>query len=203
MKYGHFSRTRVPAEFDPVGVVEFLAFGDNSGHGTLIKGVRKLLPGNSIHIRDRVLRSPSTGTRWLWTQWIGRADGAAKELLPMLDTAVGAALVSDVPVGLMLSGGIDSSAIAALAVRHVDPSALTAYSVAFGRPDDESDAAGMLARDLGIRHRVLQVSEEAITREFDDWLQRSRLPVRKPHVDRPVVHRSGRSIGRHQGAPFG
>jgi len=50
---------------------------------------------------------------------------------------VAASLVSDVPVSLMLSGGMDSSTIAAIAVRHVAPSELTAYSVSFGLANDE------------------------------------------------------------------
>ena len=182
--------------FDPVGVVEFLAFGDNSGHGTLIKGVRKLLPGNSIHIRDRVLTITQYWDALALDPVDRSADGAAEELLPMLDTAVGAALVSDVPVGLMLSGGIDSSAIAALAVRHVDPSSLTAYSVAFGRPDDESDAASRLAGDLGLRHRVLRVSEDAIIGEFDDWLEDLDYPSGNPTwIALSFIARAARSDG--------
>src|SRR5205085_5853761 len=98
------------------------------------------------------------------------AEMAAEDLLAELDAAVSAALVSDVPLGLMLSGGIDSSAIAALAVRHVSPGELTAYSVAFGRADDEADVAGRLARDLGIRHRVIDATEAAVRGDFDGWL---------------------------------
>ena len=70
----------------------------------------------------------------------------------------------------MLSGGLDSSAVAALAVRHVDASDLTAYSVAFGLPDDESAAARRLASDLGIRHREIRLTETALAEGFEDWL---------------------------------
>lgn len=166
--------------FDPAGVVEFLAFGDNPGEGTLVDGVRKLLPGHCIHIRNRVLTVSEYWDALASSPEHRSVDGATKELLSMLDGAVGAALVSDVPVGLMLSGGIDSSAIAALAVRHLAPSTLTAYSVAFGRPDDESYVAARLAGDLGIGHRVLQVSEEEIRGEFDDWLDDLDYPAGNP-----------------------
>jgi asparagine synthase (glutamine-hydrolysing) len=165
---------------DPVGVVEFLAFGGNPGQGTLVDGVRKLLPGHCMHIRNRRVM---VSEYWdaLASEPVRRSpDGAARELLSMLDAAVGAALVSDVPVGLMLSGGIDSSAIAALAARHVAPSKLTAYSVAFGRPDDESDVAVRLAGDLGLKHRVLRVSEEEIRGGFEGWLDDLDYPAGNP-----------------------
>ena len=99
-------------------------------------------------------------------------------------------------LGLMLSGGIDSSAIAALAARHVDPSSLTAYSVAFGRPDDESNAARRLAEDLGIQHRVLRVSEEEISREFGNWLQELDYPSGNPTwIALSFIARAARSDG--------
>jgi asparagine synthase (glutamine-hydrolysing) len=165
--------------FDPVGLVEFLAFGDNPGERTIVTGVRKLLPGHYMWIRD--------GRVTIEQYWDAGAaedraddDAAPDHLLARLDDAVKAALVSDVPLGLMLSGGIDSSTIAALAVRHVSPDELTAYSVGFGRSDDEVPVAARFAGELGMRHRVVDVTEELVRDAFDEWLDDLDYPSGNP-----------------------
>jgi asparagine synthase (glutamine-hydrolysing) len=168
------------SSFDPAGVVEFLAFGDNPGERTLVSGVRKLLPGHFLHISDGRL---SVHEYWDVVGEIRHGDlvdDPADELLAKLDAAVSAALVSDVPVGLMLSGGIDSSVVAALATHHVPAQKLTAYSVAFGRSDDEAGTAARFARDLGMRHRVVAVTEHDIGAEFENWLADLDYPSGNP-----------------------
>jgi asparagine synthase (glutamine-hydrolysing) len=161
---------RLHAALDAAGVVEFLAFGGNLGERTVVEGISKVLPGHYLGIQN--------GDVTVHEYWdVLPTDGAspvpevaAAELRHQLDAAVEAALVSDVPLGLMLSGGIDSSAVAALAVRHAPASEMTAYSVGFGRPDDESAAARTLARDLGLRHRIVHVNEAEVRAQFDLWL---------------------------------
>lgn len=165
---------------DPVGVVEFLAFGNTIGDLTPVEGVRALLPGHYLRIRAGRVHIIE-----YWDVLPPEPDEVSgshvpSELLERLDDAVDASLVSDVPVGLMLSGGIDSSAIAALAVRHVRPSELMAYSVEFGLPDDEAEAAGRLARDLGVSHRVIRVTDEEVRQDFDAWLADLDLPTGNP-----------------------
>lgn len=165
MAYPGFTR-----DFDAQGVVEFLAFGQNFGERTLVDHLRKLPPGHHLRVEgDRL-----TVTEY-WDALPPRGDtiderGAPQEMLGQLDDAVRSALVSDVPVGLMLSGGLDSSAIAALAARHSDPASLTAYSVSFGLPDDESNVAARLASNLGLNHRVVMLTEDRLRGEFDSWL---------------------------------
>ena len=169
---------RLSPRLDPEGVVEFLAFGRNLGEATIVAGVRRLLPGHW-------LRADETGvTVRQWWDPIGDSPAPAEdleaELRDRLDTSVARALVSDVPVALMLSGGIDSSAIAVLAARHVRGADLTAYSVAFGRENDEVAAAARLARELGIRHRVVSVTEEDVRAEIDSWLTELDYPTANP-----------------------
>src|SRR5207245_5572358 len=86
----------------------------------------------------------------------------------------------DVPVSLMLSGGLDSSTIAALAANLAGPHDLTAYSVSFGLPNDESEAAERLASDLGLRYREIKLDEEVVRAEFDDWLNGLDVPTANP-----------------------
>jgi asparagine synthase (glutamine-hydrolysing) len=71
-----------------------------------------------------------------------------------LDRAVKRRLMSDVPLGVFLSGGIDSSAIAALAAEHIPVGALNTFSIGFNEPSfDESNYARLVAEELGTRHR--------------------------------------------------
>ena len=146
----------------------------------MAEGVRKLLPGHYLRIQNGqlsideywdVVGSESTGLE---------SEDTAIDLLSRLDAAVAASLVSDVPLGLMLSGGVDSSTIAALAVRHMPGQELTSYSVAFGQPDDESVAAGRLAEQLGMKHRTLRVSEAEVRGEFESWLADLDYPAGNP-----------------------
>ena len=121
------------------------------------------------------------------------------ELVALLDESVSAAMVSDVPVSLMLSGGLDSSAVAALGARTVTPSELTAYSVSFGLESDESAAAARLAADLGIRHRELVLTPSDLRDSFEAWLDGHGRPFREPDERRDLPHRPCRPRGRHEG----
>jgi asparagine synthase (glutamine-hydrolysing) len=188
----------VRRRLDVAGVVEYLAFGHTSGPRTLVEGVHKLPPGQALRLRDGRLEEIE-----YWD--VGQPAGPSSsvpvedELLEMLDDAVAAALVSDVPISLMLSGGLDSSAVAALAARHIDPSELTAYSVSFGLPTDEATAAAQLAADLGIHHRELLLTEDVLRGAFEDWLARIDVPTANPtgiaisHIAR-AVHEDGTKV---------
>jgi asparagine synthase (glutamine-hydrolysing) len=156
-------------ELDPAGVVEFLAFGNNFGERTLVQDVSRLLPGHCLTVSGGSVRVREYWDALAATEGANGDDPAA-ELCELLDDAVAASMVSDVPIGLMLSGGVDSSAIAALAARHMPAGEITAYSVAFGRADDETGRAAELARDLGLRLRVVRVHGEDVRADFDSWL---------------------------------
>jgi asparagine synthase (glutamine-hydrolysing) len=168
------------ASLDPGGVVEFLSFGNNFGERTLVQGIRKLRPGHFLRI--------SAGRVTISEYWdvlppdgpAPTAEAAHEELLDRLDEALRYAMVSDVPIAFALSGGLDSSTITTLATRHATPSHLTAYSIAFGESDDEAVVAARLARDLGVRHRVIQLSSGELGSAFDDWLATLDYPCGNP-----------------------
>jgi asparagine synthase (glutamine-hydrolysing) len=188
----------VRRRLDVAGVVEYLAFGYNTGARTLVEGVRKLPPGHALRLRDGRLEEIEY---WDVLSQEGSPLSATLDgdLLELLDEAVAASLVSDVPLSLMLSGGLDSSAVAALATRHVDPAELTAYSVSFGLPTDEASAAARLAGDLGLRHRELLLTEDVLQSAFDDWLSDIDVPTANPtgiaisHIAR-AVHEDGTKV---------
>jgi asparagine synthase (glutamine-hydrolysing) len=169
---------RVRAQLDPASVVEYLAFGYVAGDRTLVDGVRKLPPGYALKLRDGRL---DVFEYWDVLPVETREDGPIEEQLGnQLEAAVSTSLVSDVPVSLMLSGGLDSSTIAVLASRLQDPGTLTAYSVSFGLPNDESKAAARLASDLGLRNREIRLTKDDIRDEFGAWLDSLDVPTANP-----------------------
>lgn len=189
---------KVARKLAPSGVVEYLAFGHTSGERTLIDGVQKLPPGHAVRVAN--------GRAEVFEYWdvfpvdetepIGSLEAT---LLSQLENAVAASLVSDVPVSMMLSGGLDSATIAVLAARNGEAAAMTAYSMSFGLPSDESAAAARLARDLGIRHREIMLTRDVIAGDFDAWLAELDVPCANPtwiavsHIAR-AVHDDGGKV---------
>ena len=77
----------------------------------------------------------------------------SEELRALLDRAVARRLVSDVPLGIFLSGGIDSSTVLALAARHRTPSSLDTFTIGFNEASfDETSYAREVATAIGTRH---------------------------------------------------
>jgi asparagine synthase (glutamine-hydrolysing) len=132
-------------------------FFSDYAHGpeTLVDGVRKLEPGHCLEwVRGRLtnpfpywtLREPSDRPSET------RSRPLARELWSRLDAAVERQMVSDVPIGVFLSGGIDSSCVALLAQGH-SSRPLKTFSIAFQDPTfDESDYARLVARQIGSDH---------------------------------------------------
>jgi hypothetical protein len=96
---------------------------------------------------------------------------------------VEAALVSDVPVGVFLPGGLDSSSVAAIARRVVGPD-LETFTVAFDVPGfDERDYAALVSRALGTRHHVVTVTPDV----FLEGLRELAPLIDEPLADQSLV----------------
>lgn len=93
----------------------------------------------------------------------GRAlDALCEELRDTLENAVRRRLMSDVPLGVFLSGGIDSSGIAAMAAKHVGEGALNTFAIGFSDPSfDESKFAALVASKIGSQHSEQTLDLEA------------------------------------------
>lgn len=153
---------------DPVGLAQFLQLNFTCAPRTLMAGVDKLPPGSE-------LRLGAQGTprlrRW-WTPLTVRpADLGMEEALERFDALMAGVidihLRSDVPYGLFLSGGVDSSLLAALIARRTrEP--LRTFSVGF--PDssvhNELHAAAWVAQRLATRHTALEVSADEMLRRL-------------------------------------
>jgi len=124
------------AELDPVGLRRYLAYRHSYGNGTLFKGVRQLPPGHTMTVSAR----GGMQVRRYWDvpdRQDPRAAGRREaEFLPLLEEAVKLRMISDVPIGAFLSGGIDSSVVTALMARHT--TRVRTFSIGFV-PGEESE----------------------------------------------------------------
>ena len=149
----------VPLEIDVEAVDLFLTLGFVPGPRTLLRRVKKLLPGHRI-----VVEPPKVRVEEYWrypepAPLAGRSDDEWRdELLDLLDDAVRAQLMSDVPLGAMLSGGLDSSLVVSLMARNMTRPVET-FSVGFaGTTDNELDVARATAQAFGTKHHELELS---------------------------------------------
>lgn len=160
-------------------IAEYLAFGYVSGHRTLVGAVKKLEPGHLLTIQEGRLRITEYWDLEPSPVFEGRQSEAVEQLRSLLGQAVRRSMVSDVPVGLMLSGGLDSTAIAALASESA-ASRLTSFSVSFGDEDDESYLAAKVAADMGFRHQTVSLTDIEMDAEVDAWIAGLDEPTTNP-----------------------
>lgn len=151
----------VDTTLDDQAFSEYLWYGNVHGDRTFYTGVRSLEPGHWLIIEKgkRRLEPWWSIEEFLQVDRNGTESEAANHLTSALDNAVRRQLVSDVPVGIFLSGGIDSSAIAASAIRQsVQP--LNSYAAAFDydRGVNELPKASLVAKWLGLKHHELHIS---------------------------------------------
>ena len=160
-----FASGRVSPALDPVGLHEYLWYGTTLGTTTLFEGVKRLEAGSAMTLDASGVRT------WSWwaptdvAQLRSTPDEAARGVRERLSAAVERHLVSDVPVGVFLSGGIDSSAITMLAARQLGRG-LRSYSVGFDFDTvaDELPRARRVAEAAGSEHHELRVSASDLPR---------------------------------------
>jgi len=153
-----------------------------SGTGTMFRGVNKLLPGHTL-----IFENGTERTRKYWDVPLGTpkapapASRVVSQFREQLEESVRLRLMSDVPLGMFLSGGIDSSAIAAIMARQLDRP-LQTFSVAFeDRAFNELEYAHQVARAVGATPHDVVIGD----RDFF-----SALPRLLWHEDEPIAHPS-------------
>lgn len=150
----------IDRRLSPDALTSYLLFGSVSEPVTLVENVFSLPPGHQIllHVPDR-RKIPRARPWWDARQSPAAKDpkrpgdfaAAARALRPMLEDAVRAHLIADVPVGLFLSSGLDSGAIAALAAR--EHPGIQSFTLTFpGTPYDEAPLARRVAEHCGTKH---------------------------------------------------
>jgi asparagine synthase (glutamine-hydrolysing) len=152
-------------EIDPKAVAAYLAFNSIPAPLTIFAEARKLPPGHLLAWEGGELelrRFARPGPVAAGEARRGSADALAAELREVLDDSVRAHLVADVPVGVLLSGGVDSGGLAALASRHVSEP-LRTFSVGFEEEGfDELSRARLVAERYGTDHHEMVLRPDAV-----------------------------------------
>lgn len=177
-----FAGGLVPA-FDATTWEELLCFRYVSGEGSPLRGVRRLLPGHFMIWRSGEARSQR------WWNLAERVRAARESPIPnpvawyrdTLESAIAYRRISDVPLGVLLSGGIDSSSVASLLARQAGRG-VASFTIRFpGTGQDEGPRARRLAEAWGLEYHELVVGPDALVGELShaSWLN-----------DEPLVHGS-------------
>jgi asparagine synthase (glutamine-hydrolysing) len=158
----------VPNETDREALIGFLLFGSVPSPLTTVKGVRCLPPGHYLAVDHR-----GSALQRYWDVEYGSGDEPprnaatiAADVHARLDDSVARHLVSDVPLGIFLSGGVDSIALTALASR-AERSTLKTLTVVFEEKDfSEAEQARQMAGEFRTEHREVLVTSADFMREL-------------------------------------
>ena len=169
----------IPRQVNQEGVYSFLAFQYVPGVETAVKNIFRVPPGNMLIAEN--------GTVKLREYWSIRkivnskgdvtADKAVERMGHLLEESVRLRLVSDVPLGVLLSGGLDSSSITAL-ISRIGVKSIRTFSAGFGEENDEFKYARTVSREFNTEHRefVVRPDNLALTLKKIVW-----------HMDEPIA----------------
>lgn len=164
-------------------IAKYLCFDGFPAPETALEGVRQLPPAT------RLTWGPAREPQ-LERYWERRYSPvleidpheAERRLWEAFVTSVERRLMSDVPLGVFLSGGLDSSAIVAAMATRTDPRRIRTFAIGFSEKSyDESDAAARVARHFGTQHRVQVLDEAQLLKTLDEVLD---------HLDEPLADAS-------------
>jgi len=169
----------LPRRLDKAGLANYLTFGSAYDPLTLIDGIRSLPAGHKLTWKNGSLQQSaywdliedsSAGNH------TGRTENRIADLRGLLEQAVQSQLVSDVPVGIFLSGGIDSSALVSFVSRGgVKPST---FSIVFREADfSEADHSRAVAAKFHTDHHEITVSQADVLTAIPDALGAMDLPT--------------------------
>jgi asparagine synthase (glutamine-hydrolysing) len=181
----------LPRTIDRVALDDYLAYGFVPGPRTIYENVRKLPPATILSIGAG---DESAEPVPYWSvadvaehseRFRGSFDEAVERLGALVSDSVRLRMIADVPLGLFLSGGIDSSLIAATMRRHATGPVKT-FTIGFTDPEyDEARSAAAIAKYLGTEHTELYVTAEeamdaipAMAEVFDEpFADSSQIPT--------------------------
>ena len=157
----------IDVEFDPAAIDAFFVYGYVPGPGTLVRGVSQLEPGQ-ILLWDRDEKRPTLSRYWspaaAPTTPAEPVDELVAETRRLLEASVRERLVADVPVGVFLSGGVDSTLITAVAA-HVSSKQVKTFTVDYDVGTvGEAAKARAAARRLGTDHHELELRTADVER---------------------------------------
>jgi asparagine synthase (glutamine-hydrolysing) len=169
---------RCKPNVDPVALSLFLRFRYTPSPLTIFNGIRKLAPGTMLIIENGECREK----RWYSYTRVPFLDGkdekeAERDLLELYRGAVRRHLLSDVPVGILLSGGLDSGLLLALMNEQGGP--WPAYTIGYGESfeDDELTDAAETAAVLGARHVTVKLDRDEFEKSLPEIVECLEEPI--------------------------
>jgi asparagine synthase (glutamine-hydrolysing) len=164
----------LPAEVDPVALRQLLTYGSVYQPRSFVKGVSMLPPAHRLLVEGGKARMER-----YWRLGLDRRPGLRtagyeeqrREMYRTLEDTLQKQLISDVPVGAFLSGGIDSCLLVALMSQTMGQRVKT-FSVGFGpefKTIDETDLAQSIAKHLGTEHTRVEVSGAEVAARVEDF----------------------------------
>jgi asparagine synthase (glutamine-hydrolysing) len=172
-------------ELAPEMIDRFLTFLYVPGEETLLQGIRKLAPGHYLVVKDG-----KTEIRQYWdlrfskpSEFLSLTD-AEHELSNLLAEAVELHMIADVPVGVLLSGGVDSTAVLSCAAERTDKE-INSYTVGFADSGfaDERPYAKLAAETFGSQHHDMTISAA----DFAEFLPKYVWHMEEPVCEPPAI----------------
>ncbi len=175
----------VPAEVDFGAIDTFLGFQYSPGEQTLFRGIKKLLPGHYLTVQKGGVKSSRYWDMHFSGSRQDRTIGEnVAELHELLRQTVSGHMISDVPVGVLLSGGLDSTAVLSYAAEAISGS-LSTFTIGFDgeRFPDERPHARLAAARFGTRHYEATISSS----EFANCLPKYVYHMEEPVCEPPAI----------------
>jgi len=170
----------VPRSLNAGALPAYLSFGYLPGRETLVEGVFELLPGQHLAFRAGAVRDERIWTLPAEDKQPEDEEVYRRRLRTRLEEAVRWRLPDAGPVAATLSGGIDSSVVAALASRLYGGSVST-FSLSFGPGiPNELEFAAAVAAHCGTDHHVVELSPRAVMEQFDATIAALSTPIGEP-----------------------
>ena len=181
------SNSSLPRNIDPESLDCYLTLGFIPSERCILSGYKKLAPAHAMSFDIQ------SGTAKVWKYWqlpeINEIEGGineaslVNELDSLLENAVGKQLVADVPVGILLSGGLDSSLITAMAARNSNN--VKTFSIGFPGQGkiDETQHARLIASHFGTKHTELMADSNTAA----DLLPKLISQFDEPMVDSSMI----------------
>lgn len=163
----------------------FLTFLYVPGQDTLLQGIRKLEPGHYLLVRDQKVEIHQYwDLSFARSRPIRNIQDSEQELLSLLAESVRVHMIADVPVGVLLSGGIDSTAVLSYA-RQATTEEISSYTVGFGGTSvaDERPYAKLAADTFGSRHHEMTIA----AKDFSEFLPRYVWHMEEPVCEPPAI----------------
>ena len=174
--------SKVDRTIDRFALRTFLSFNYLPGEVTLFQAVKKLLPGHYL-----VVENGNTTIHRYWDLHFTRErhgvsfDTAVEELRALLAVTVRDHMIADVPVGVLLSGGVDSSAVLSFAVQNTGKK-INTFTVGFdgNQVVDERPFARSAAKKFGAEHHEISITEKDFWEFLPDYVWHMEEPVCEP-----------------------